>query len=275
MPTITAVPLLSRFMSVAWGSRQLLVQMTRREVVGRYQGSLFGMAWSFFHPILMLCVYTLVFSGIFKMRWNSATETSTTSFALVLFAGLLVHALFSECLSRAPGLIVGNPSYVKKVVFPLEILPMVTMGAALFHAGVSLVVLLLAHLLFIGLPPWTVVFFPVVLAPLLLLTLGLSWMLAAIGVYVRDVSQIVGVAMSVLLFLSPVFFPISAIPERFRWMIMLNPLTLIIEQGRDVLLWGRLPNFPALGIYAVLGAAICWLGYWGFEKSRRGFADVL
>ncbi len=256
-------------------NRQLIAQMTRREVVGRYQGSVLGLAWSLFHPVLMLVVYTFVFSTVLGMRWGGAADTDHGRFALVLFTGLIVHGLFAECVSRAPGLIVGNANYVKKVVFPLEILPLVAFGSGLFHFVVSLAVLLVAHLVLVGLPPWTLVLLPLVLAPLVLVTLGLSWLLAALGVYLRDIAQIVGVLMSVLLFLSPVFYPISAVPQAYRSLILLNPLTLIIESARDVTLWGRLPDFTSLGLYTVCALLGAWAGWWVFQRSRNGFADVL
>lgn len=259
-----------------WRNRQLIAQMTRREVVGRYRGSIMGLAWSFFNPVLMLTVYTFVFSEVFKTRWGGpGGDESKTQFAIVLFVGMIVLGLFSEVVNRAPALILSNVNYVKKVVFPLEILPVVAMGAALFHMLISLCVLLAAFLLFNGYLQWTAVFIPFVLLPLIVLTLGLGWMLASIGVFLRDVGQTIGIITTILMFLSPVFYPISAVPERFRSFIMANPLTFIIEQAREVLVWGRTPDWLGLGTYLLVACAIAWVGYGWFQKTRKGFADVL
>ena len=258
-----------------WRNRQLIVQMTKREVVGRYKGSALGLAWSFFNPVFMLTVYTFVFSVVFKARWGVGGEESKTQFAVVLFVGMIVHGLFAEVLNRAPSLILSNVNYVKKVVFPIEILPVIAMGAALFHSLISLGVLLAAFALFNGYLHWTAIFIPLVLLPLVILTMGLAWMLASLGVFLRDVGQTIGIITTVLMFLSPVFYPVTAVPERFRPFIMANPLTFIIEQAREVLIWGRLPNWLGLGAYTLAAVAIAWAGYAWFQKTRKGFADVL
>jgi len=255
--------------------RELILQMTKREVVGRYKGSVLGLAWSFFNPILMLVVYTFVFSVVFKARWGIGGEESKTEFAVVLFVGLLVHALFAEVLNRAPGLILGNANYVKKVVFPLEILPVVTMGAALFHTLVSLFVLFCASVLLNGFLPWTVVLAPLVLLPLIFVTLGFAWFLASLGVFLRDVGQTIGIITTVMLFLAPVFYPMSAIPEKYQIYMFANPLTFILEQARQVLIFGQLPNWGGLVVYGVISLLVAWLGFWWFQKTRKGFADVL
>ena len=258
-----------------WHNRQLIVQMTKREVVGRYKGSAMGLAWSFFNPVILLAVYTFVFSVIFKARWGTSGDESRTQFAVVLFVGMIVHGLFAEVLNRAPSLILSNANYVKKVVFPIEILPVVTLGAALFHSLVSLGVLLAAFALFNGYVRWTAIFTPLVLLPLVILTTGLAWMLASLGVFLRDVGQTVGIITMIAMFLAPVFYPVTALPEDFRPWIMANPLTFIIEQAREVLIWGRLPNWAGLGAYSLIAVAITWAGYAWFQKTRKGFADVL
>ena len=259
-----------------WHNRSLITQMTTREVVGRYKGSVMGLTWSFFNPIFMLTVYTFVFSMVFKSRWSGAdANESKTQFALVLFVGMIVQSLFAEVLNRAPTLIMGNVNYVKKVVFPLEILPVISLGAALFHSLVSLVVLIIAFIIFNGYVHWTVLLAPVVLLPLLVATLGFAWMLASLGVFIRDVGQTIGIIMTVIMFLSPVFYPITAVPERYRPLIMLNPLTFIITQSREVLIWGRLPNWGGLALYLLIALAVAWMGFAWFQKTRKGFADVL
>jgi lipopolysaccharide transport system permease protein len=193
----------------------------------------------------------------------------------VLFAGMIVLGLFSEVLNRTPGLILANVNYVKKIAFPIEILPVIVMGAALFHGLISLGVLLAAFALFNGYLHWTAIFTPLVLLPLVIVTLGLGWMLASLGVFLRDVGQTIGIITTVLMFLSPVFYPMTAVPERFRPFIMANPLTFIIEQAREVLIWGHLPNWMGLGIYTLIATVIAWAGYAWFQKTRKGFADVL
>jgi lipopolysaccharide transport system permease protein len=259
-----------------WRNRALILQLTRRDVIGRYQGSAMGLAWSFFNPILMLLVYTIVFSEIFKSRWGGlGGNDSKTLFALVLFVGMIVLNLFSEVVNRAPSLVLSNVNYVKKVVFPLEIMPVVSMAAALFHSLVSLVVLLLAFALFNGYVNWTALCLPLVLLPLVVLTTGLAWVLASLGVFLRDVGQTIGIITSLLMFLSPVFYPITAVPEDFRAIIMANPLTFILEQARDVVIWGHQPDWLGLGIYMLAATVVAWAGFAWFQKTRKGFADVL
>lgn len=258
-----------------WHNRQLILQMTRREVVGRYKGSILGLAWSFFNPVFMLTVYTFVFSVVFKSRWGAGGDESKTQFALVLFVGMIVHGLFAEVLNRAPTLVLSNVNYVKKVVFPIEILPVIAIGASLFHFVINLVVLLVAFVLFNGYLHWTALFVPIILLPLMMLALGVAWVLASLGVFVRDVSQTMAIVTTVLMFLSPVFYPVSAMPEAYRPFIMANPLTFIIEQAREVLIWGHQPEYIGLAIYIVVAAALMWVGYAFFQKTRKGFADVL
>lgn len=258
-----------------WQHRNLIVQMIRREVVGRYRGSIMGLAWSFFNPILMLLVYTFVFSVVFKARWGVGAEESQANFAIVLFVGMIVHSLFAEVLNRAPGLILSNVNYVKKVVFPLEILPIVAMGAALFHTLISLGVLLSATLMVHGSLSWTIIFFPITILPLLIATLGIAWFLASLGVFVRDIGQTIGIFTTVMMFISPVFYPVSALPEKFQFWLMLNPLTFMIEQSRAIMIFGKLPDWTGLGIYTAVSLMVAWAGFWWFQKTRKGFADVL
>ena len=259
-----------------WQNRSLIAQMSKREVVGRYKGSILGLAWSFFNPVFMLVVYTFVFSEIFKSRWGGVgVEESKTQFAIVLFVGMIVLGLFSEVVNRAPTLVLANVNYVKKVVFPLEILPLIVMGAALFHAMISLAVLLSAFFLLNGYLHWTALLLPLVLMPLLILIMGLAWILASLGVFLRDVGQFVTILTTVLTFLSPIFYPVSAVPEAARVFIMANPLTFIIEQSREVLLWGHLPDWSGLGLYTLVALVFAWAGFVWFQKTRKGFADVL
>ena len=254
--------------------RSLIYNLVKREVIGRYRGSMMGILWSFFNPVLMLVVYTFVFSVVFKARWVGGTD-SKTEFALVLFAGLMVYNLFAECINRSPGLVLGNVNYVKKVVFPLEILPVVAIGSAAFHLLVSLLVWLIFYLIYFGIPQATLLLFPLVLIPFFLLTLGFSWFLASLGVFLRDVSQIVGVMTTALMFLSPIFYPITALPQEYHIFLQINPLTFVIEQARDVMIWEKGMNWIAWAIYLLLAAIMAWLGFAWFQKTRKGFANVL
>jgi len=258
-----------------WLNRQILLQMTTRDVIGRYKGSTLGLMWSFLTPLFMLLVYTFVFSVVFKARWGVAEQETKAQFALVLFVGLIVNGLFAEVLNRAPGLILGSANYVKKVVFPLEVLPVISIGTALFHSLASLLVFLIGFLVVNGFLQWTTVFIPFVLLPLAIFTLGVSWVLASLGVFVRDIAQTVVIATTTIMFLAPVFYPLTAVPLQFRAVIMSNPLTLIIEQARQVLIWGHAPDWAALGLYTLIALASAWAGYAWFQRTRRGFADVL
>jgi lipopolysaccharide transport system permease protein len=277
-PHIAHSTTLHAMLSSLWQNRALILQMSRRDVVGRYKGSVMGLLWSFLNPLLMLVVYTFFFAVVFKSRWGAVPgggEESKTLFAVILFVGMIVHGLFAEVLNRAPTLILSNTNYVKKVVFPLEILPVISMVSALFHSAVSLSVLLMVFIIFNGFVHWTIVFIPLIIIPLVIFTLGLAWILASLGVYARDVGQTIGLAMTVMMFLSPVFYPITALPVEFRPWILANPLTFIIEQARAVLIWGQLPNWYGLFKYTFIASLISWSGFVWFQKTRKGFADVL
>lgn len=253
--------------------RQLVWQLSKREVIGRYRGSIIGMVWSLFNPIFLLAVYTFVFTVVFKVRWG--VETNQENFPVMLFTGMVVHGLFAECINRSPGLVLANANYVKKVVFPLEILPWPTLVAALFHTAISVLVLLAAVWLLLGGVPWTVIMLPLVLLPFVISILGVSWFLASAGVYLRDIAQLTGLLTTVLLFMSPVFYPLEALPEQYRPWLLLNPLTFVIEQARQVTVAGNLPDWGGLGLYTLVACLVAWLGFVWFQKTRRGFADVI
>lgn len=260
----------------AWRHRTLILRLARRELAARYRGSALGLAWMAINPLLMLAVYTFVFTVVFQARWGTGTGAgSSAEFALLLFSGLILFTVFADCVNRAPGLMLENVSYIKKVVFPLEILPVVALVAALTNAAVGFSILALAYGPVFGAPPWTVVLLPLALLPLCLMALGLTWFLASVGVFLRDVRQVVGVLVTVTMFLSPIFFPLDAIPAAFRPFIHLNPLTPVLEQSKDLLFWGRLPDPAGWGLTLAAGWACAWLGYVWFVKTRRGFADVV
>ncbi len=263
------------FLARCWKYRTLIFALIKQDVVGRYKGSILGVLWSFFNPVFMLTVYTFVFSVIFKARWNVTQGESRFEFALLLFAGLLLFNLFAECINRAPGLIIQNTTYVKKVVFPLEILPLVVLGAAFFHTLINLFVLLIFSVFVFGPPPVTVFEFPLLLIPLFGISLAGSWILASLGVYLRDVAQVVAVLVTALMFLTPIFYPVSAVPETYQTILYLNPLTFLVDQGRDVLFLGahiELWGYIKLTLFSLIAA---WLGFVWFQKTRKGFADVL
>jgi len=266
---------LSAMVQSVWRNRQLIGHLTNREVVGRYKGSFMGLTWSFVHPLFMLLVYTFVFSVVFKARWGIGGEESRVGFAIALFTGMIIHGLFAECVNRAPGLVLANANYVKKVVFPLEVLPIVSLATALFQALVSLAILLAALVVINGGLHWTVLLTPFVILPLAIGTLGVSWFLASLGVFARDISQITGIVTMVMMFLAPVFYPVSALPEQYRPWIMANPLTFIIEQTRAVVLAGHFPDWRGLLLYSAISFMVAWAGFWWFQKTRKGFADVI
>ncbi|TXI22472.1 MAG: ABC transporter permease [Nitrosomonas sp.] len=257
-----------------WANRNLLAGLIRREIVGRYKGSVFGILWSLFNPILMLAVYTFFFSVIFQVRWLGGGG-SKTEFALILFSGLLVFNFFAECVNRAPSLIISNANYVKKIIFPLELLPVVAIGGAAFHLLVSFLVWMVFYFIFFGVPHLGVLLLPIILLPLAFLTLGLTWFLASLGVYLRDVSQIVGSIVPVLMFLSPVFYPLKSLPEEFQAVVHLSPITVAVEQARQVMYWNGAIDWVIWCEYSVASGVIAFLGFLWFQKTRKGFADVL
>lgn len=258
-----------------WRYRDLIIRMTKREVIGRYRGSAMGLLWSFFNPILMLAIYTFVFSVIFKARWN-VSVTSKTEFAILLFAGLIIFNLFSECINRSPNLILSNVNYVKKVIFPLEILPWISLCSALFHALISTVILLLFYFIINHSIHWTALYFPLILLPFLFFIMAGSWFLASLGVFVRDVGQAIGILTTVTMFLTPIFYPITSLPLHYqKFILIINPLTFIVDQARNVLVFGLSPHWNGLLIYLICSILVAWFGLWWFQKTRQGFADVI
>jgi lipopolysaccharide transport system permease protein len=255
--------------------RDLLRQFTRREVESRYRGSLLGVAWSLAAPLCMLTIYTIVFSMIFQARWRPGVPAGPGEFAITLFAGLIAFNLFAECLHRAPTLVVSHPGYVRKVIFPLEILPATVLGAALFHAAIGMALLVAGQLILTGTVSRMVVLLPLAALPLVCLTLGISWFLASLGVYIRDTAHAVGMAMQVLLFLTPIFYPIDAVPGVLSGILRLNPLFHIVEGFRRVVIWQQpLLSEPWLATTLASGIVLV-LGYTWFMKTKSGFADVL
>lgn len=262
----------------AFQNRQLILQLTKREISSRYRGSIMGVAWSFINPLLLLTIYTFVFSSVFKARWVSgavSTAETKVDFAMALFTGLIIHGFCAECINTAPKQILSNVNYVKKVVFPIEVLTITSTLNSLFHFAVSLSVLVAVQLYFNHSLPISALYFPLVITPLVLMMAGTSWFLAALGTYIKDIGQITGMAVTALLFLSPVFYPVSALPQEYQGWLYLNPLTAIIENGRATLLFGNPPDWHTLSTSFGIGISASIIGYAFFQKTRAGFADVL
>lgn len=255
-------------------NRSLIFTLVVREVTSRYRGSLLGWVWPFITPLFMLLVYTFVFGVIFHSRWSSVIA-SKTDFALILFVGLMTFNLFAECVNRAPMLVLGNANYVKKVVFPLEILTWVALGAALFTWLVSAIVWLIFYVVLVGVPHASAILLPMVILPFALILAGVTWSLSSLGVYLRDVSQVISIVTSVCMFLAPIFYPLTALPPEFRYLLYWNPLTIPIEEARELLYWGTIPDLELYVIYLLASILVAWLGFAWFQKTRKGFADVL
>lgn len=261
-------------MRFIWDNRKLIKRLIIRDVQAKYKSTMLGLLWVVAMPLFMLSVYALVFGSILKAKWPNSSD-SEFEFAIILYCGLIIFTIFSEFLSRAPNLILENVNYVKKVIFPLEILPIVSLGSVLFQALISYSILLLFCLFYYGSIHLSVILLPVILLPFLILLSGLGWFFAALGVFMRDIGQIVTVAVTALMFISPLFFPINALPESIQPYIYLNPIAFIIEQMREVIIWGHMPDWYGLLIYLLVSMLVTLVGYFFFIKTRKGFADVL
>lgn len=254
----------------------LLNQLIKRDVQTRYKSSYLGALWSIITPIMMLLIYTFVFGVIFRAKWTGAIDDATTTqFALIVFAGLTFHQLLAEVLLNSTNLILSNQNYVKKVVFPLQILVPASLGAGLFHALISIIMLLIATPFVFGTLPWTVIFLPLILMPYCLIILGFGWFFSSLGVFIRDINQALGPIITAALFLAPIFFPTSNLPIALQPWIKVNPITIPIEQTHRVVFYGELPEFHYLSIYYVCSFLIAIAGYYWFMKTKKGFADVL
>jgi lipopolysaccharide transport system permease protein len=256
-------------------NRTLLWQFAKRDVLGRYRGSVLGLAWSFLTPLLMLGVYTFVFVGVFRASWPGSTKAGGLEFALQVFAGLLVFNLFAEVAGRAPHLIVNQPNLVKKVIFPVELLTWVAVLSGLFHLLISAATLLLVLLITRESFPISALALPFVLLPFLPVLLGLGWFLSAMGVFVRDVGTMMTMVVNLTMFMSPVFYSVTSLSPDLQFWMNLNPLTIIIEQVRAVLLLGQWPDWTVLGLYGLLACLFAGAAAMFFQLTRKGFADVL
>jgi lipopolysaccharide transport system permease protein len=253
--------------------RSLFLELTKREFSAKYRGSFGGIFWSFVQPLFLLSVYTVAFGVILKARWGFAGSTS--DYAFMLFAGLIVYNAFSEVLVKSTTLVTNNPNFVKKIVFPLQILPVITVATALIHALIGGAIWLIGYALVIGTPKETIIMFPLVLICLIPVLLGVGWAFSAIGVIVRDISQFTGMLNHTLLFLTPIFYSIEAAPLLIQKILILNPLTFIVEQLRLVLFYGQVPALKGLAIYFILASIFAWGTYILFQRLRPSFADMV
>lgn len=253
--------------------RELIKQFTRREILGRYKGSALGIFWSFLNPLFMLAIYTIVFGFIFQARYGQTASETKIDYALALFCSLNIFHFFSEVVSRAPTLLVDHPNFITKVVFPLEIFGVASIGSAIVHLMISMTPLLIGllivqgqiHLAALYVLPW--------LIPLTLFSLGITWALSSAGIFLRDINALISPFVLVLLYVSAVFYPISKVPENFRWLFLLNPIAQIIDQSRKAMVWGMSFDFQLWCILLLVSLIVFHGGYAFFIRARRFFAD--
>lgn len=265
-----------RFLKHFYTHRHLLQQFLRRELEAKYKGSALGMVWAIITPLVMMLVYTFVFTAIFNAKWDKADgPSSTADYSLMLFTGFIAYNCFAESVLKAPLLVVGFPNLVKKVVFPIEIMPISVVGSLVVHTLCSLVILFAGILIIQGTLHLTTLWLPLCYIPLIALSLGVSWLVASLGVFLQDIGQFVTVAMQLIFFLTPIVYPITMPPAVIRPFLYLNPLTSIIENFRAVLVTGVSPDWWSLIPVTLVCLAIMMLGYAFFMKSKRAFADVI
>ena len=260
-----------------WRRRELLYQLVNRNVQSRYRGSMLGLTWSFIQPLLMLSIYTFVFSIVFKAKFGSIPNDDRMAFAVILFSGMAVFSVFADSVNGSCFLITGNSNYVKRVVFPLELLPISHVAGVAINAIPSFILVLIG-MAFCGRPfcfSWTLLLLPVTIVPLWLLSLGGAFLFASLAVYIRDLAYVINLFTQILFFMTPIFYPIEAVPERYRWILQTNPLSLLVENTRSLMLYGRLPDWRFCLISFLTALVIYHLGYIWFAKSKKGFADVL
>jgi len=257
-----------------WRQRHLVRQLTVRDLAARYRGSFLGFLWSLLVPIAMLAVYTFVFSYVFRARWG-VDEEHRSLVPLLLFAGLIPFNMFSEVVSIAPMLVVGNASYVKRIVFPLEILPLVKLLGALVHALVSAAVLVAAMLIARTTPPPTFALMPLAWLPLLLLTVAVTYVLAALGVFVRDVGQAIAIVLPFVFFLTPIVYPPEAVPAQLQFVPWMNPIAHVVDDARRTAIFGMGLKWRAFAINTLLCGTLAFGGFLFFMKSKRAFHDAL
>lgn len=253
---------------------KLIKTLIKRDMASRYQGTIGGFLWAFATPLLMLFVYSFVFGVIFDSKFN-VEGSKETSFSFAIFFALLLFNVFSESLSRSTQLIRSNQNYVKKIVFPLHLLPFVPLGSSLFHMAIGFGIWALFYGLVVGPITFQFIFLPLYLIPLIGFSLGCLWLVSAISVYIRDFEQVIGPFITGLLFLSAVFYPISSVPEAYRTFMYLNPLAVIIDDARLCIMFGQAPNYIDIAVLSFYSIVFAGLGLFTFQKLRKGFADVI
>lgn len=259
-------------------NRELLRQLVKRNIYGRYRGTAGGLAWSVIQPLLMLAVYTFIFSVVFKARWGTLPSgglDGSYSFAVIMFCGMTVFSVFSESITAAPMLIVNNPNYVKKVIFPIEILPIAQVVSSTIINFIWMMILFIGAVFLLKSLSWTMLLFPIIFIPFLFFTMGLSFFLASLGVYFRDLAHVTGIVVQILFLMTPIFYSMQMVPEKFQLILKLNPLTWIVEETRAVFLFKQLPNWDAVVVIAIVSFITFQLGYIWLNKTKKGFADVL
>ncbi len=264
-----------RGLLLPWAHGVLIWRLARRDIETRYRGSFLGFGWAAVVPLARLAIFSLIFGGIFATRWPGQHTESTAVTTLYIFSGMILFDFFSDQVARAPKLLLNNVAYIKKVVFPLEILPWVSLIGALHTFITSFVIFLVAYAFIIGLPPWTIVTLPVLLVPVAAIALGASWILASLGIFLRDLDQLVALVTTILMFLAPIFFPRTAVPQSYQWLLAINPLTLPIELSKDILFQGTVTRLAEFTAYLAAAVAFALLGFFFFMRSRRAFADVV
>ncbi|MDY6971268.1 MAG: ABC transporter permease [Thermodesulfobacteriota bacterium] len=255
--------------------RDLIKQLARREVLYRYKGSYFGITWAFIQPLFKLAVYTFVFSVIFENKWGISPQEGRLGFAMALFVGILTFNILEEVGNAAPTLILNHANYVKKVIFPLEILLVVKQIGTLIHSLFGMVILIAGLIMVNHQLNWTIIMLPLVWFPMVMLSLGLGYFLSSIGVFVRDVGATVGIFITMLFFLSPIFYPLKAVPEDLRIFCQLNPIAIFVEDARRVVLWGQYPHWPWFFAGLVFSTLVFVFGFIWFMRSKNAFADVM
>lgn len=256
-------------------NRHLIWQFLQRDIFVRYRGTFFGLFWSFLSPLIMLAVYVFVFGFVFKASFGHRANESTFEFGLALFCGLNLFNFFAEVVTRSPTLILQHPNFVKKVVFPLQILPVVATGTGLFHCLIAFLPLTIGLAIAHHQVPFTVLYLILFLIPLTLLTCGVSWIFAAIGVFFRDVQALLTAALTILMFTSAIFFPRSAVPEKWRVILDLNPMVHLIENARSSIIWGDTPYWRTYFVLLAGALLVAVFGYFVFDRSKPAFADVI
>ncbi len=267
------IPLWRPLLKLLTEHRDLIRSMVQRELSSRYKGSLMGIGWAIISPAVMIVIFTIIFSGIFGARFGNTG--GHLSFAVYLFCGLLPWIAFSEGVQRSTNAMIENINLVKRVVFPVEALPVNIALAAIVTQLLGTIVLLVAYLVLEQKFHFTIFWLPVLLLIQLVVTLGLGWLMASLGVFIRDMPQINQLALMAWMYLTPIFFPENLVPQNYQALIRWNPIAPLIRSYRNILLEGKMPDWSGLS-FTFIFAVICFVfGYWWFQRTKKAFADVL